>query len=95
MVVQLPSNVPPPTPLPPWRTRAGLRKRAGDALRRAGVSPKVLYRRLDWVPEMTMTAVPDSLTRATLAAKGTPVVFATPPDIDRGGTESCIYFATR
>jgi hypothetical protein len=44
---------------------------------------------------MTMTAVPDQLTRATLAEKGTPVVFTTPPDIDRGGTESCIYFATR
>jgi hypothetical protein len=59
------------------------------------VSPKVLYKRLDWVPEMTMTAVPDALTRATLADGGAPVVFATPPDVDRGGTESCIYFASR
>jgi 2-polyprenyl-3-methyl-5-hydroxy-6-metoxy-1,4-benzoquinol methylase len=95
LVVQLPSVVPAPTVPASWRTRAGLRSRAGTFLRRLGVSPQVLYRRLDWVPEMTMTAVPDELTRSTLAAGGTRVVFTTPPDIDRGGTESCIYFATR
>jgi SAM-dependent methyltransferase len=95
LVVQLPSVVPAPTVPASWRTRAGLRSRTGPFLRRLGVSPQVLYHRLDWVPEMTMTAVPDELTRSTLAASGTPVVFTTPPDIDRGGTESCIYFATR
>jgi SAM-dependent methyltransferase len=95
LVVQIPSKVPPPTPLPPWRTSAGLRTRAGNALRRLGVSPKVLYRRLDWVPEMTMTALADGLTRSALAESGASVVFVTPPDVDRGGTESCIYFATR
>ena len=95
LVVQLPSKVPAPTVLPPWRTRAGLRTRAGNLLRGLGGSPKVLYQRLDWLPAMTMTAVPDELTRATLAESGTPVVFTTPPDVDRGGTESCIYFATR
>jgi SAM-dependent methyltransferase len=94
LVVQIPSKVPPPTPLPPWRTSAGLRTRTGNVLRRMGVSPKVLYRRLDWVPEMTMTAVPDGLTRSTLAGNGASVVYVTPPDVDRGGTESCIYFAT-
>jgi SAM-dependent methyltransferase len=95
LVVQLPSSVPPPTALAGWRTRAGLRARVAIFLRRLGVSPKVLYERLDWVPEMTMTAVPDELARATLAASGAPVVFTTAPDVDRGGTESCIYFASR
>jgi SAM-dependent methyltransferase len=95
LVVQLPSSVPAATALPGWRTRAGLRARAGIFLRRLGVSPRVLYRRLDWVPEMTMTAVADDLTRSTLAKNGTPVVFTTAPDVDRGGTESRIYFATR
>jgi 2-polyprenyl-3-methyl-5-hydroxy-6-metoxy-1,4-benzoquinol methylase len=95
LVVQLPSAVPPP-PIPAsWRTPAGRRTRAATYLRRLGVSPKVLYERLDWVPEMTMTSLPDELTRTTLAAHGTPVVFTTPPDVDRGGTESCIYFASR
>lgn len=95
LVVQLPSAVPPPPARPPWHTRAGLRMRAAHLLRSLGVSPKVLYQRLDWVPEMTMTAVPDELTRSTLADSGATVVFTTPPDVDRGGTESCIYFATR
>lgn len=95
LVVQLPSKVPPPAVLPPWRTRRGLKVRASRLLRRLGVSPHVLYRRLDWVPEMTMTAVPDAVTRSTLADHGVRVIFTTPPDIDRGGTESCIYFATR
>ena len=95
LVIQIPSKVPPPTPLPPWRTAAGLRTRAGNVLRGLGVSPKVLYRRLDWIPEMTMTALPDATTRSALAENGASVVFVTPTDVDRGGTESCIYFATR
>jgi hypothetical protein len=59
------------------------------------VSAAFLYRRLDWVPEMTMTGVPEALIRQTLAAAGGNVVYATPPDIDRGGTESRIFFVTR
>jgi len=95
LVVQLPQSVPPPTVVPPWRTRAGVRVRAARFLRHLGVSPQLLYRHLDWVPEMTMTAVPDVLTRSTLADHGASVLFTTPPDIDRGGTRSCVYFATR
>jgi ubiquinone/menaquinone biosynthesis C-methylase UbiE len=95
LVVQLPSIVAPPSPRPSWRTRAGRRQRTATLLRRLGVGATFLYRRLDWVPEMTMTAVPDEVTRATLAQHGAPVVFTTPPDVDRGGTESRIYFATR
>jgi SAM-dependent methyltransferase len=95
LVVQLPSKVPPPPVLPPWQTRDGLRMRAAPLLRRLGVSADFLYRRLDWVPEMTMTGVPEALIRETLSAAGGNVVMATPPDVDRGGTESRIYFVTR
>lgn len=95
VVVQVPSKVPPPAAIPAWRTRAGVRHRAGTVLRRFGVSAPYLYRQLGWVPQMTMTAIPDELTRATLAEHGAPVVFTTPPDVDSGGTESRLYFATR
>ena len=95
LVVQLPSKVPPPPALPPWQTRDGVRKRVAPLLRRLGVSAAFLYRRLDWVPEMTMTAVPEAVIRETLVGAGGNIVWATPPDIDRGGTESRIFFVTR
>lgn len=95
LVVQLPSKVPPPPVLPPWHTRDGVRMRVAPLLRRLGVSAAFLYRRLDWVPEMTMTAVPEAVIRETLVAAGGNIVFTTPPDIDRGGTESRIFFVTR
>ncbi len=95
LVVQLPSKVPPPPVLPSWQTRDGLRKRAAPLLRRFGVSADFLYRRLDWVPEMTMTGVPEALIRETLVAGGGDIAWVTPPDIDRGGTESRIFFVTR
>jgi SAM-dependent methyltransferase len=95
LVFQLPSKVASPSVMPPWRTRAGRRVRTAAGLRRLGVSPKVLYRRFDWVPEMTMTGIPEDLTRSTLVACGARIVFETPVDVDRGGTESRIFFATR
>ena len=95
LVVQLPSKVPPPPALPPWQTRDGVRRRVAPLLRRLGVSAAFLYRRLDWVPEMTMTAVPEAVIRETLVGAGGNIVWATPPDIDRGGTESRIFFVTR
>jgi 2-polyprenyl-3-methyl-5-hydroxy-6-metoxy-1,4-benzoquinol methylase len=95
LVVQLPSKVPAPQPQPSWQTRAGARQRTAAVLRQVGVSASYLYRRFGWVPPMTMTAVPDELTRSTLAEHGAPVVFATPLEVDAGGTESRTYFATR
>ena len=95
LIVQLPSKVPPPDALPPWPTREGLRRRGAPLLRRLGVSPAFLYRRLDWVPEMTMTGVPEAQIRETLVAAGGSVVYTTPPDIDRNGTESRVFFVTR
>jgi SAM-dependent methyltransferase len=95
LVVQLPSKVPPPSALPSWRTREGMKRRVAPLLRRAGFSAAFLYRRLDWVPGMTMTGVPESLIRETFVAAGGSVSYTTPPDIDRGGTESRIFFVTR
>jgi ubiquinone/menaquinone biosynthesis C-methylase UbiE len=95
LVVQLPSKVPPPPVLPPWQTRDGMQKRLAPLLRRLGVSADFLYKRLDWVPEMTMTGVPEALIRETLIAAGGNIVLATPPDTDRGGTESRVYFVTK
>ena len=95
IAVQLPSKVPSPEAAPGWRTRAGVRQRTAGVLRRVGVSAPYLYRRFGWLPAMTMTAIPDELTRATLAEHGAPVVFATPLEVDAGGTESRTYFAAR
>ena len=95
MVVQLPSKVPAPPTLPPWRTRVGVEKRVGVILRRLGVSARFLYQRFDWVPEMTMTAVADGEVRAVVAAAGGRVVMVTEPDVDAGGTESRTYYVTR
>jgi SAM-dependent methyltransferase len=95
LVVQLPSKVPAHRPpMPPWRSRAGVRVRAAKLLRRVGVTPHFLYRRMDWVPEMTMLGLPDDQTRSVLAAAGGQLVHASQPDIDRGGTESRIYYVT-
>ncbi len=95
LAFQLPSSVPAPLPLPHWRTRTGLKARLAPILRRLGVSAKSLQDRWDWAPQMTMTAVPEDLTLKTLSDAGASVVFATPVDVDRGGTSSRIYFATR
>ena len=44
---------------------------------------------------MTMTGVPEAQIRETLIAAGGTVVYTTPADIDRNGTESRIFFVTR
>ncbi|HMD45844.1 MAG TPA: class I SAM-dependent methyltransferase [Acidimicrobiales bacterium] len=96
LIVQLPSKVPAHRPpRPPWNTRAGLRTRAAQWLRAVGVSPELLYRHLDWVPEMTMLAVAEDAARRVLEASGGRVVHVTEPTSDPGGTESRIYFVTR
>jgi ubiquinone/menaquinone biosynthesis C-methylase UbiE len=96
LVVQLPSKVPAHRPpMPPWNTRDGLRVRTAKALRRAGASPRFLYDNLDWVPEMTMLGLSDEATRSVLDAAGAAVVHSSEPEVDRGGTESRIYYVTR
>jgi ubiquinone/menaquinone biosynthesis C-methylase UbiE len=96
IVVQLPSRVPAHRPpLPPWNTRAGVRLRTANLLRRVGVPARVLYERFDWVPEMTLLALPEETTRKILEDAGGTVVHVTPPNTDAGGTIDHTYFVTR
>ncbi len=82
-------------PLPPWRSRRGIQARAAILLRRIGVPPGILYRTLDWVPEMTMLAEPHERTRAVLESAGGRIVEVSDPDVDAGGTVHRTYFVTR
>jgi len=95
LVLNLPAVVPKPPVLPSWKTKEGIRKRLGIELRRAGVSPDLLYRRLDWVPEMTMTAIPDLDARRIFEAAGGEIRFVTEPTVDSGGTEDRTYYVGR
>jgi ubiquinone/menaquinone biosynthesis C-methylase UbiE len=96
IVVQLPSSVPAHRiPLPSWRTRRGLQVRTARLLRRVGVPAKVLYRRFDWVPQMTLLALPDERTRKILEDAGGRIVHVTPAAADSGGTIDRTYFVTR
>ncbi len=79
IVIQLPSSVPAhKIPLPSWKSRSGVRIRTARLLRRIGIPANVLYRRLGWVPEMTLLALPDAVTRTTLEEAGGVVVHVTP-----------------
>lgn len=96
IVFQLPSSVPAHrTPLPAWKTRAGFRLRTAKILRRVGVPAPVLYKRFDWVPEMTLLALPNETTRRILEEAGGTIVLVTPPHTDAGGTVDQVYFVTR
>ncbi len=96
IVVQLPLRAPTHRPpLPRWNTRAGFRLRTANALRRVGVPAHVLYERLDWVPEMTLLALPEETTRRIFEEAGATIVHVTPPSTDAGGTIDQIYFVTR
>jgi ubiquinone/menaquinone biosynthesis C-methylase UbiE len=96
IVIQLPSSVPANRiPLPSWRTRRGVQIRTARFLRRVGVPAKVLYRRFDWVPEMTLLALPDETTQRILEDAGGRIVYATPAAADSGGTIDRTYFITR
>src|ERR1700761_7394839 len=95
IVINLPSQVPPPTPLPPWKTKAGLRKRLGNELRHWRVSPDFLYKHLDWVPEMTMTGMADAEAQRVLTEAGATVAYVTEPHTDPQGTENRFYYVTK
>jgi SAM-dependent methyltransferase len=85
-VVQLPTYIPgaAPGPLP-------LRMRATRFLRTAGVSPGVLYRWLNWKPEMPMSALPFERTVAVLESAGGRVLDA-PEVTDEAGIVSREYY---
>jgi len=82
-------------PLPPLRSRAGVKARSAIALRRLGVPPGILYRTLDWVPEMTMLAMPDEQARSVLEGAGGHIVHVAGPESDAGGTVHRTYYVTR
>jgi ubiquinone/menaquinone biosynthesis C-methylase UbiE len=95
IVVQLPSWVPAhKIPLPSWKTRSGLRIRSARLLRRMGVPAHVLYRRLDWVPEMTLLALPEQTTKEIFESAGGKIAYVSPPATDSGGTVDRTYFVT-
>jgi ubiquinone/menaquinone biosynthesis C-methylase UbiE len=95
LVVQLPNKVVEPPPPPSWLTREGARWHGTRILRRLGFPPSILYRKFDWVPEMTMTPVEDATVREVLQRAGGKVVHVSEPDVDLGGTESHTYYVTR
>jgi hypothetical protein len=69
--------------------------RAARLLRRVGVPAKVLYERLDWVPQMTLLALSDETTRLTFEEAGGTIAHVTAPATDSGGTIDRTFFVTR
>lgn len=95
LIVQLPTVVSSAPPPPPITTRRGLKRSFGYFLRGLGVSPARLHSRLDWSPEMTMTAISAERTKREIESKGGRIAFISAPETDSGGTVSWVYIATR
>jgi ubiquinone/menaquinone biosynthesis C-methylase UbiE len=93
-VVQLPTVVPAPGAPTGLRAHLRVRTRLAGLLRRLGVSPRFLYRRLRWKPEMSMTAVPDADVEAMIEAAGGQVLEASEPATWLGGVISRDYYVT-
>lgn len=93
-IVQLPTYVPEPRPPATLRERLALRTRVALALRTAGISPRFLYARLRWTPEMPMTAIPRDDTLTAFRNAGGSVLRVADVAPDDGGVESCIYYVS-
>jgi hypothetical protein len=91
-VFQLPVHVPAAAPKSTLRDRLALRTRGGRWLRAIGVSPRVLYERFGWQPEMRMSGIPYEETVGVLEAAGGRVLDASDTSTDPGGVVSRIYF---
>jgi SAM-dependent methyltransferase len=89
-VIQLPVYVPPPGP-PSLRARLRVRTRTLRTLRALGISPRFLYRRLAWQPEMPMSAIPYADTVAVIESAGGHVLESIPETTDSGGVVSRVY----
>jgi hypothetical protein len=61
-------------------------------LRAIGVSPRVLYERFGWQPEMRMSGIPYEETVGVLEAAGGRVLDVSETSTDPGGVVSRIYF---
>ena len=90
LVFQLPTSVPSRT----LRGRLALRTRAYKALRRLGISPRVLYERMRLRPPITMLAVPSDDVCTHLRSTGLRVLQVTTETFEVGPVESATYFAT-
>ena len=88
-VVQLPVRVPTVDD-----DRHAPRRTGGKGLLRAvGVSPKFLYERLGWEPEMLMSGIPYEETVTIFETAGGQLLDATPESRDPGGVVSRTYVA--
>jgi SAM-dependent methyltransferase len=94
LIFQLPTHVP-AAPARTLRSWLRPRTRLGDALRRVGVSPHWLYRRLRWTPAMPMMALSYERAVAVLSAAGGCVLSSQQTKPDHGGVESRYYHVTR
>jgi SAM-dependent methyltransferase len=88
-VVQLPVRVPSPANLDPY---VPLRTRGKRWLRAVGVSPRFLYERLSWEPEMLMSGIPYEETVSILENAGGRLLDAPPEDPHPGGVMSRTYY---
>ena len=68
------------------------RTRAARLLRTVGVSPKILYGRLGWEPEMLMSAMPYEETVTIFETAGGQLLDAAPENPHPGGVISRTYF---
>ena len=93
-IIQLPGSVAPPVPPTTLRARLALRRRFTGVLRRLGASPKFLYDRLGWTPDMPMSAIARDETVAIFEAAGGKVLRSTGPTNEPGGVESFYYYVT-
>jgi ubiquinone/menaquinone biosynthesis C-methylase UbiE len=94
-MVQLPTMVPAPGAPTGLRAHLRVRTRLARLLRRLGVRPAFLYRRLGWTPEMSMTAIPEAEVREILERAGGEVLEVAEPVTQLGGVISCDYYVTR
>jgi ubiquinone/menaquinone biosynthesis C-methylase UbiE len=94
-VIQLPTVVPAPASPTGLRAHLRLRTRLARLLRRLGMSPRFLYRRLRWTPDMSMTAIPETDVLEVLEAAGGKVLEVAGPVTQLGGVISRDYYVTR
>jgi SAM-dependent methyltransferase len=94
-VVQLPTVVPTSQAPASLRGRLRVRTRLTQLLRDLGMSPRLLYDRLGWMPSMPMSAVPTSEVVAVVESAGGEVLEITDPVAQIGGVVSRDYYLTR
>ncbi len=87
-VVQLPVRVPPEHDDPYVR----LRTRGARLLRAVGVTPRLLYGRFGWEPEMLMSGIPYEETVTIFETAGGQLLEAAPENPHPGGVISRTYF---